>query len=56
MASFDYYADDEDISVPKTGINALLAKPYLLEILSAGFLTLFFTVTNVICQDAPKRQ
>ena len=51
VSSFDYFSDDEDPSVPKTPINAVISKPYLLEACSLGFLAFFFFVVNVVLGD-----
>ena len=48
ISSFDYFADDEDPSAPKTPLNALLSQPYLLEAFSAGSLAVFFLLNNVV--------
>jgi hypothetical protein len=48
ISSFDYFADDEDPSSPKSPINGLLSTPYLLEAFSFGFLAVFFGIVNGI--------
>ena len=48
LSSFDYFADDEDPSSPKSPINSILSKPYLLEAFSFGFIALFFGIVNGI--------
>lgn len=46
LTSFDYFADDEDPSQPKSTLNGLLSQPYLLESFSFGFLALFFLIVH----------
>ena len=48
ISSFDYFADDEDPSAPKTPLNALLSQPYMLEAFSFGSLALFFFINNLV--------
>jgi hypothetical protein len=48
ISSFDYFADDEDLSRQRSPINAFLSKPYILEAASLGFLAVFFAVLNSV--------
>lgn len=48
ISSFDYFADDEDLTRQRSPINAFLSKPYILEAASLGFLAVFFAVLNSV--------
>ena len=51
ISTFDYFSDDEDLSTPKSPINASLSQPWLLEFFSLGCLALFFGINNVLLTD-----
>ena len=48
LSSFDYFADDEDLSQERSPINSFLSKPYILEASAFGFLAFFFALVNGI--------
>jgi hypothetical protein len=52
VSTFDYFADDEDPSQPKSSINALLSAPYVLEGASAAAIALFFFINTVVLGSA----
>lgn len=53
-ATIDFFADDEDPSLPKTQFNSLLEGPYTLEAFSIGFLFVFFSVLRILSSENEK--
>ena len=52
----DFFADDEDPSLPKSTINSFLDGAWTLEMMSLGFLFAFFTVLKIISTEPSEGQ
>ena len=50
-SSFDFFADDEDLSQPKGMFNSVLDQNWVLEITSVGVLVLFFTLLKLLSSE-----
>ena len=50
-SSIDFFADDEDLSIPKSALNVFLDSTYNLELVSIGFLFAFFSILRLLSSE-----